>query len=79
MERINGLSFTVLYDLDAEEVARKIGAFYEHRRHIIQPFAFILQWGKIVNATYSNGPVGRLSPSDALALIRHLRNRPATD
>jgi peroxiredoxin len=71
-----GLEFTVLYDLDPEATSRVIGCYtgtHEGRPHI-QPAAFILAPdGKIVHAVYSSGKVGRLTASDAVAIVNDLR------
>ncbi len=67
--REEGIGFSVLYGLDGSVTARQLGAYYEKKRDIIQPCAFILRSGVLVNATYSSGPVGRLEPDEALEFI----------
>ena len=48
-----------------------IGCWWEERRSIVQPSNFVLDdAGKVLSATYSTGPVGRLEPEDALKFIR---------
>ena len=63
------VSFDVAYGLTRDHRDR-IGAWWEERRSIIQPSEFILdKVGRVLSATYSSGPVGRLEPADAVAFI----------
>ena len=69
------LSFPIAYGVTREQ-ADMIGAWWEDRRSIIQPSEFILDGGgKVVSATYSTGPVGRMAASDALKLIEFLEKK----
>ena len=64
------LGFPIAYGVTPEQ-ADSIGSWWEERRSIIQPSEFILNSdGKVVSATYSTGPVGRLQPEDALKMIK---------
>ncbi len=64
------LSFPIAYEVTREQ-ADLIGAWWEDRRAIIQPSEFILDGnGKVLSATYSTGPVGRMPAADALRFIR---------
>ncbi|MDA8912682.1 hypothetical protein N9I66_07155 [Pseudomonadales bacterium] len=50
-----------------------MGAWWEQRRDHIQPSEFVLtQTGKVMMSTYSNSPIGRMDPAEALTLIRFL-------
>jgi len=70
-----GLRFPVAYGVTRDQAAT-IGSWWEERRSIIQPSEFILtQGGKVVSATYSTGPVGRLMPEDALQLIKFIESQ----
>jgi len=75
VERL-GLTSRVIYGLDPEATSRAIGCYtgtHEGRPHI-QPAAFILRPdGRIANAVYSSGKVGRLTAGDALTIVRELR------
>lgn len=63
------LSFSILYGVTREQ-ANSIGSWWEEKRSFIQPSEFILNNdGKVVSATYSTGPVGRLQAEDALKMI----------
>lgn len=69
------LSFPVAYGVTRDQAAA-IGGWWEDRRSIIQPSEFILdRGGRVVSATYSTGPVGRLMPEDAVKLIRFLESK----
>jgi len=70
------LSFIVGGELNAREVSAKVGAFFEAKRNHVQPTDFIVDpEGKIASATYSTGPIGRLTASDTLGLIVYLMNK----
>jgi peroxiredoxin len=75
VERL-GLEYTVLYGLDPEGISRAIGCYtgtHEGRPHI-QPAAFMLgPDGRIVQAVYSTGKVGRVTARDALTMVKDLR------
>ena len=64
-----GLSFPIAHGVTKEQ-ADTIGSWWEERRAIIQPSEFVLDSdGKVLSATYSTGPIGRLDAGDALKLI----------
>ena len=69
------VSFPVAYEV-AKADADKLGAWWDSRRDFIQPSEFILRRdGRVVSATYSSGPVGRLDAGDALGLVKILKAR----
>ena len=58
--------------------ADAIGAWWEERRNHIQPSEFVLsQSGRVLMSTYSNSPIGRMDPAEALTLIKFLNARRA--
>ena len=66
------LSFPVAYGVTKDD-ADKLGAWWDERRGFIQPSEFILRRdGRVLSATYSTGPVGRLDAGDALGLVKIL-------
>jgi peroxiredoxin len=70
------LTFPVAYGLEAPADAEKIGAFWDAQRKIIQPANFVLDSDhKVVDASYSIGPVGRITAGDALSHIQFLKKR----
>jgi peroxiredoxin len=69
------LSFPVVHGV-TREVADAVGAWWDGRRDYIQPSEFILgAGGRVLSATYSTGPVGRLDAQDALSLVKILKAR----
>ncbi len=71
------LSFPIAYGVTREQ-ADSIGAWWEDRRSIVQPSEFVLDGtGKVLSATYSTGPVGRLDAGDALKLVKFLEGKKA--
>ena len=70
----DGLEFPIAHGVTRDQ-ADSIGSWWEDRRSIVQPSEFILsRAGKVVSATYSSGPIGRLMPDDAIKLIRFLES-----
>jgi peroxiredoxin len=70
------LTFPIAYGLETPHDAEKIGAFWDERMKIIQPATFILDAEKkVVDASYSIGPIGRIVASDALSHIQFIKKR----
>ncbi len=70
------LSFPVAYGLQIPQDAEKVGAFWEERRKIIHATDFILDSDKkVVDASYSVGPIGRIVAADALSHIQFFKKR----
>ena len=67
--------FPVVYGLNVKEEAEKIGAYFDDEHGYFQPANFILHDGKVVQATYSSGPLGRLQAEQVLMLIDHHRKQ----
>ncbi len=67
--------FPVVYGLDVRKEAEKIGAYFDSENGYFQPANFILRGGKIVQATYSSGPLGRLQAEQVLMLVDHYRKQ----
>ncbi len=60
----------MLYGVDGPKTAEILGCWYEEKRNILQPAAFIIgPQQKLLNVTYSSGPIGRLRAQDALGLV----------
>jgi peroxiredoxin len=66
-----GLSYPVGFGLDIDEVAEKTGAYRDEEGGYLQATSFILRDGQVMHATYSSGPLGRLSAENAAAFIEH--------
>ncbi len=72
----HGLTFPVLYGVDGRELSRTWGAYYEENRGILHATAYILRpEHTIASATYSTGPVGRLTPGEALGIIQFYKSK----
>ncbi len=70
------LTLPVAYGLEVPRDAEKIGAFWDERRKIIQPANFVLDSEKkVVDASYSIGPIGRIVAADALSHIQFFKKR----
>jgi len=67
--------FPVVYGLDVRKEAEKIDAYFDSENGYFQPANFILRDGKVVQATYSSGPLGRLQAEQILMLIDHYRKQ----
>ncbi len=66
------LTFPVAYGLDARAFAAMTGAFFDDARGYLQATGFILRPdGRVDQAVYSTGPIGRLAPADTLSLIEY--------
>lgn len=70
MAKMRGsLSLPVLFGVTRDQ-ADMLGAWWEDRRQIVQPAAFVLNdKGIILSATYSTGPIGRLEGVDAVRYL----------
>lgn len=72
------LTLPVAYGLQLPRDADKIGAFWEERRKIIHATNFILdEDNKVVDASYSIGPIGRIVAADAISHIQFFKKRKA--
>jgi peroxiredoxin len=72
------LTFPVAYGLEVPADAERIGAFWEERRKIIHATNFILDSDrKVVDASYSIGPIGRIVAADALSHTQFFKKRKA--
>lgn len=71
-----GLSYPVLCNLNCEEAAKKLGAFYDPEKQFLHATGLIIAPDKTVALScYSSGAIGRLVAADTLPLIRYLKNQ----
>jgi len=71
------VSLPIAYGVSHDEVDQ-FGAWWEDRRQIIQPANFVLNdAGKVMSATYSSGPIGRLEADDAIRFIQFMEKQKA--
>ena len=70
------LTFRIGYGLDVREIAAKTGAFFEGEKGFLHSTDFVIDpEGKVANAVYSSGAIGRLVPDDCLGMIRYLKEK----
>ncbi len=69
------VGFPVVYGLDVRKEADKIGAYFDSENGYFQPANFILRNGRVFNATYSSGPLGRLQAQHVLMFVNHYREQ----
>ncbi len=69
----NDVSFPIGEGVD-RALADTLGAWWEDRRGIVQPTQFVVRGdGSIVQATYSDGPLGRIDAQDVVKLVGFLK------
>ena len=72
LEITTDINYPVAYGM-SRETGEQFGAWWDEERHFIQPSEFFMKSdGKVLAATYSNSPIGRMEPEDAVALARFL-------
>ncbi len=66
------LAFPVAYGMTRAD-GDALGSWWDERRDHIQPSEFVIsKGGKVMMSTYSNSPIGRMDPAEALTLIQYL-------
>ena len=71
-------TFPIGYGLEVPRDADKVGAYWEERRKIIHATNFILgPDGKVTQACFATGPIGRIVADDALRSIQGAKKRRA--
>jgi len=69
------IEFPLAWGLKLPDDADRIGAWRDDKRPMIQPSEFLIgRDGKILSATYSTGPVGRLRAEDVLSLVHFMES-----
>ncbi len=70
------LSFPVGHSADANKVATITGAYTNENPRYLQTTGFVLAPdGKILNAVYSSGPIGRLVADDVIGMVAYLKSK----
>ena len=71
-----GLTYPVWYGMDAEEVSRITGAYYDTNKKFIHATGFLIRPDNTIEvACYSTGPIGRFVPQDVLKLVKFYKSR----
>ena len=70
------LIYPVWYGMDAEEVSRITGAYYDIDKKFVHATGFLIRPDKTIEvACYSSGPIGRFVPQDVLKLVKFYKSR----
>ena len=69
----HGFTMPILAQVNGPEMVEKQGVYYEERRNILHANSFVLKDDKVISLTISNGPIGRMTASDALGMIKFLQ------
>src|SRR5215467_11280775 len=70
------LSFPLGHSADADKVAAVTGAYTNETPRYLQATGFLLAPdGKILNAVYSSGPIGRLVAEDVVGMVAYLKSK----
>ena len=70
------LSFPVGHSANAEKIASITGAYTNDSPRYLQTTDFLLAPdGKILNAVYSSGPLGRLVAEDVIGMVSYLKSQ----
>lgn len=68
------LRFPVGHSVDADLVASLTGAYTNDEPHYLQSTGFLLDpQGRVLNAVYSSGPIGRLVAEDVIGMVAYLK------
>ena len=67
-------SYPVLHSADAEKIQELTGAFMEKKRGFLHATGYMVQPdGRVSQAVYATGPIGRLVPLDALRVLEFMQ------
>lgn len=76
----NAIEFAVGYGVSVDVAARTLGVYYEpkpaHTAPHLHSAGFVLgPGGKVLNAVYSSGAIGRLVWQDVLGLVQYVKSQ----
>ena len=70
------LHFPVGLSADVDQVAALTGAYTNEAPRYLQSTGFLLDPdGRVLNAVYSSGPIGRLVPEDVIGMVTYLNSK----
>ena len=70
------LRFPVGHSADAGQVAALTGAYTNEAPRYLQSTGFLLDPdGRVLNAVYSSGAIGRLVPEDVVGIVTYLKSK----
>ena len=68
------LSFPIGHSADADQIASLTGAYINDSPRYLQSTGFLLDpSGRVLNAVYSSGPIGRLVAEDVIGMVAYLK------
>ena len=71
----SGLSFPVGWGV-TRDTGNLLGSWWDERRDYIQPTEFVIRKdGRVVQSSYSSGPLARTHPDDVESMIKFLIKR----
>ncbi len=71
-----GITYPVVYGMDAEETSKITGAFYDGERKYIHATGFLIRPDNTLEAAvYSTGPIGRFVAKDVLGLVKFYKSK----
>ena len=68
------LTMPIICEVNGPEMVEKLGAYYDAERNILHANGYVLKGDKVMSLTISNGPIGRITASDALSYIEYMQN-----
>ena len=70
------LRFPVGHSTDAHQVSTLTGAYTNEEPRYLQSTGFLLDPdGRVLNAVYSSGPIGRLVAEDVIGMVTYLKSK----
>ena len=71
----HGLKFPLIHGLDGPAVSAKLGSYCDEKKGFFHATNFILRGDKVIPATYSTGPLGRLRAENVAWLVAFYQKR----
>ena len=72
----NGVTYPVAYGMNAEDISKLTGAYYDKDRKYIHATGFLVRPDNTVEvACYSTGPIGRFVAQDVLGLVKFYKSK----
>jgi len=72
----NGVTYPVAYGMNAEDVSKLTGAYYDKDRKHLHATGFLVRPDNTIEvACYSTGPIGRFVAQDVLDLVKFYKSK----
>jgi len=71
------IDFPIIYGMDCVPEAEKIGAYYDKEKQFFHATNFLLRDGRIVQSTYSSGPIGRMQAEHVAGVVKFYQSQEA--